>query len=79
MNKKLEAPITLVAVIEARQHEGLRVIAFQERRSLADVVREAIDRLIAAKGAKKLKLPRVGVVETMVVRKERRTAARGNR
>ncbi len=50
--KKLEAPITLVAVIEQAQHEGLRRIAFAERRSLADVVREAIDKLIERKGDK---------------------------
>lgn len=44
--KKLEAPVTLFAAIEARQHEALRIIAFSERRSLADVVREAIDGFI---------------------------------
>ena len=74
--KKLEAPITLVAAIEAHQHEGLRLIAFHERRSLADVVREAIDRIIAEKGAKKLKMPRMEAIETMVVRKEKRRTAR---
>ena len=41
--RKLEAPVTLFAAIETDQHEGLRLIAFRERRSLADVVREAID------------------------------------
>lgn len=41
--KKLTAPITLFASIEANQHEELRTIAFQEHRSIADVVREAID------------------------------------
>jgi len=40
--KKLEAPVTLFAAIEADDHEFLRATAFRERRSLADVVREAI-------------------------------------
>jgi hypothetical protein len=41
-DKKLTAPVTLFAAIEAEQHEALRGIAFAERRSLADVVREAL-------------------------------------
>jgi len=41
-DKKLAAPVTLFAAIEAEQHEALRAIAFAERRSLADVVREAL-------------------------------------
>ena len=44
--KKLEAPVTLCAAIEAEQHEALRTIAFRERRSLADVVRQALDEFI---------------------------------
>ncbi len=44
--KKLEAPVTLFAAIEAAQHQVLREIAFEERRSLADVVREAIAEFI---------------------------------
>ena len=44
--KKLEAPITLFAAIKAEQHEALRTIAFQERRSIADVVRQAINEFI---------------------------------
>lgn len=45
--KKLEAPVTLFAAIETKQHQALREIAFEERRSLADVVREAISHYIA--------------------------------
>ena len=41
-DNKLLAPVTLFAAIEAEQHEALRAIAFAERRSLADVVREAL-------------------------------------
>jgi len=40
--KKLEAPVTLFAAIEAEDHEFLRSLAFREHRSLADIVREAI-------------------------------------
>ena len=46
--KKLESPITLFAAIEASQHEALRTIAFKERRSMADVVREALDQYIGS-------------------------------
>lgn len=44
--KKLEAPVVLFAAIEAEQHEVLRTIAFSERRSLADVVRQALAEFI---------------------------------
>lgn len=43
---KLNSPITLFAAIEEKQHEVLRRIAFKERRSIADVVREAIAQYI---------------------------------
>jgi len=46
-DKKLNAPVTLFAAIEADQHEALRAIAFSERRSLADVVREALTGFIS--------------------------------
>ncbi len=45
--KKLDAPVTLFAAIEANQHEALREIAFRSRRSLADVVREALTDFVA--------------------------------
>jgi len=41
--KKIENPVTLFATIESAQHDALRTIAFNQRRSLADVVREALD------------------------------------
>lgn len=44
--RKLESPVTLFAAIEAEQHEILRTIAFKERRSLGDVVRQAIAEFI---------------------------------
>lgn len=46
-DKRLTAPVTLFATIEAEQHEALRAIAFSERRSLADVVRKALDAFLA--------------------------------
>src|SRR2546428_12106130 len=46
-DKKLSEPVTLFAAIEAEQHEALRAIAFSERRSLADVVREALTGVIS--------------------------------
>ena len=46
-DRKLSEPVTLFAAIEADQHEALRAIAFSERRSLADVVREALTGFIA--------------------------------
>lgn len=44
--KKLKGPVTLFAAIEAKQHETLRTIAFRERRSIADIVREALNEFI---------------------------------
>ena len=45
--KKLSTPVTIFAAIEAEQHQALREIAFSERRSLADVVREAMTGFIS--------------------------------
>jgi hypothetical protein len=45
-NRKLQTPVTLFAAIESEQHEALRSIAFAERKSIADVAREAIERYI---------------------------------
>lgn len=41
----------LFAIIDESQHEALRYIAYKERRSIADVTREAIQRYIEAKSA----------------------------
>jgi len=53
IEKKLEAPVTLFAAIEGKQHEALREIAFKERRSIADVVREALAEFIESRASKK--------------------------
>ena len=52
-DKKLSEPVTLFAAIEAEQHEALRAIAFSERRSLADVVREALSGFISQHPARR--------------------------
>lgn len=52
-DKKLSEPVTLFAAIEAEQHQALREIAFSERRSLADVVREALTGFIAQHPARR--------------------------
>jgi len=52
-DKKLSEPVTLFAAIEAEQHEALRAIAFSERRSLADVVREALNGFISQHPARR--------------------------
>ena len=51
--KKLNSPITLFAAIEEHQHQSLRHIAYQEHRSIADVVREAITEYVEKREEKK--------------------------
>ena len=38
---KLTAPVNLLTMIESEQHEALRLIAFNERRSVAELVRQS--------------------------------------
>ncbi len=45
-HRKLESPVTLFAAIEREQHEALRSIAFSERKSLANIAREALGEYI---------------------------------
>lgn len=51
--KKLEAPVTLFAAIEGKQHERLRELAFRSRRSLAELVREALEDYLRKHKSKK--------------------------
>jgi hypothetical protein len=44
--RKLESPVTLFAAIEQEQHEALRMIAFTEHKSIADLAREALSDFI---------------------------------
>ena len=46
-DKKAAAPVTVFAAIDAEQHAALRAIGFSEWRSLADVVREALEGFLA--------------------------------
>ena len=48
---KLTEPVTLFAQIEAEQHQALRTIAFDERRSIADIVRAALREYLERRGA----------------------------
>jgi hypothetical protein len=45
--KKLKGPVTPFAAIETAQHQKLREIALEQRRSIADVVRKAIGQYVA--------------------------------
>lgn len=49
-SKKLSTPVTLFAAIEQEQHEALRQLAFAERRSIADVTRDALSEYISRHG-----------------------------
>jgi hypothetical protein len=54
--KKLEKPVTLFASIEEHQHEALRYIAYKEKRSIAEIVREALENYIKTK-SKEYRIP----------------------
>ena len=41
--KKLNHPVTLFAAIEESQHVALRYIAYKEKKSIAEIVREALE------------------------------------
>ncbi len=64
--KKLDDPVTLFATIEVRQHEALRTIAFNEHRSIADVVRQAIEAFINEHGKLRADAAKVLVSELKV-------------
>ena len=68
--KKIIAPVTLFAAIETRQHDGLRAIAFHERRSLADVVRQALDEFLEHHSAPPIN-PKHFKVENVVAQRKR--------
>jgi hypothetical protein len=51
--RKLESPVTLFAAIEATQHATLRELAFEQHRSLADVVREALAEYLVGREKKR--------------------------
>jgi hypothetical protein len=45
--RKIEEPVVLFATIERKQHDSLRQIAFKQRKSIADIVRQALDRYVS--------------------------------
>jgi hypothetical protein len=45
--KRMTSPVTLFVAIEAAQHEQLRLLAFQQHRAVAEVVREALEAFLA--------------------------------
>lgn len=47
--RKLNRRVALVCGIEQAQHDAIRRIAYEERCSLADVVREAIDEYVRSR------------------------------
>ncbi|MFQ5862501.1 MAG: hypothetical protein ACE5IC_05200 [Candidatus Brocadiales bacterium] len=50
--KKLQSPVTLFAAIEESQHEALRYIAYKDKKSIAEIVREALDNYIKSTSKK---------------------------
>lgn len=60
--EKLNSPVSVLTTIEASQHETLRLIGFNERRSVAELVREGINEVIRkhAKSQKPVKLAVAG-------------------
>ena len=46
---KTKRKVVLFASIAEAQHEALRYIAYKEKRSIADITREALDNYIAQK------------------------------
>lgn len=64
---KLTSPVSVLTMIESAQHEALRLIAFNERRSVAELVREGIVEVIK-KHAKSCRPAKLHVVKEERVR-----------
>ncbi len=47
--KKSDTRVTLFAAIENQQYEALRLISYKEKKSLAQVTREALDVFLKSK------------------------------
>lgn len=65
--KKIGEPIVLVASIEQAQYEALRYIAYREKRSIADLTREALADFIAQKSQERPPTISVAGVNTAVL------------
>jgi len=70
-DKKSEKRVVLFAAIEPTQHEALRYIAFIEKRSIADITREAIGKYVAEKSEEHP----IGAVEPQLVETVKVSAA----
>lgn len=68
---KLTSPVSVLTMIESAQHEALRLIAFNERRSVAELVREGIAEVIKKHGRSRRP------AKLHVVKEERVRAAAG--
>ena len=44
--KKLKNGVTLFALVESKQYDMIRAFAFQEHKSIAEIVRKALDMYI---------------------------------
>jgi len=52
MSKKQNGRVVLFASIDRAQHEALRYIAYKEKRSIADITREALNNYIEEKSTR---------------------------
>jgi hypothetical protein len=59
--RKLRHPVTLFAAIEAEQHDALREISHKERKSMAEIVREALGLYIKAHAGENRRAVKVAV------------------
>lgn len=51
--KKLKRPVHVTTILEESQHDKLRLIAFEKRKPMAEILREAIETLIQRESLKK--------------------------
>lgn len=73
MTRKIDQPVTLFAQVEAAQHEKLRALAFQEKRSIAELVRDALEGYL--KGRRAATVPKLAIREERIEAAPRRKAA----
>ena len=64
MRKQNAGRVVLFASIDRAQHEALRYIAYKEKRSIADITREALDKYVR----EKLMGHQIGELEPSILR-----------
>lgn len=47
--KKLKKPVTITTIVEEEQHEALRYVAYKERKTMAEIIRAALEEYINKK------------------------------